>query len=267
MKCTVIGLGEAGGSYAAALVEAGHTVAGTDPAAVTTPDGVTRIDGIAEAVTDAEIVLVLTSAAVAPAICEAALGHLAPGACYADFTSASPTVMLTLADRVVAQGGAFADVAILGPVPWHGARTPLMVSGVGGPAVAELLRPLGAPVEVLDEPAGSAMAHKLLRSVFMKGLAALITEAVEAGRAAGYETWIRDQIAAQLAGDGHAVVDRLLTGTQTHARRRAQEMYDAARYLADLDVPATMSTATYESHRRISEREITPGSAPSARAS
>ncbi|MGW7682293.1 DUF1932 domain-containing protein [Kribbella sp. NPDC054772] len=253
MKCTVIGLGEAGGSYAAALVDAGHTVVATDPAPVATPTGVTRIDTIADAVADADIVLVLTSAAVAPAVCEAALGHLKPNACYADFTSSSPTVMRTLADRVIARHGVFADVAILGPVPWHGARTPLMVSGVGGPAVAQLLRPLGAPVEILDEPAGSAMAHKLLRSVFMKGLAALITEAVAAGRAAGYETWIREQIADQLAGDGHSVVNRLLTGTQTHARRRAHEMYDAARFLADLEVPATMSTATYESHQRIAE--------------
>jgi 3-hydroxyisobutyrate dehydrogenase-like beta-hydroxyacid dehydrogenase len=159
--------------------------------------------------------------------------------------------MRRLSDLVDAAGGCFADVAILGPVPWHGAATPLMVSGSGGPLVAELVRPLGAPVDLLDEPAGAAMAHKLLRSVFMKGLASLIGEAVEAGRAAGYEEWIRGQIAAALAGDGQAVIDRLLTGTRTHALRRMHEVRDAAGYLEELGVRPTMTSATVEAHRAV----------------
>jgi 3-hydroxyisobutyrate dehydrogenase-like beta-hydroxyacid dehydrogenase len=40
--CTVIGLGEAGATYAAALTAAGHAVTGFDPVAPTTPAGVTR---------------------------------------------------------------------------------------------------------------------------------------------------------------------------------------------------------------------------------
>ena len=251
MRCTIIGLGEAGARYATALVELGHQVTGTDPAAPDTPAGVTRVPTVELAVADADVVLVMTSASVAPAVCDAALPHLRPGACYADFTSSAPAVMQQLGERVQTAGSLFADVAILGPVAWHGAGTPLMVSGVGGPVVAELLRPAGGTIDVLDEPPGSAMAHKLLRSVFMKGLASLIVEAVDAGRAAGYESWIRGQIAAQLAGDGQAVIDRLLTGTVTHAERRGHEMQDAARYLADLGVAATMTEAARSTHHRI----------------
>lgn len=253
MKCTIIGLGEAGKRYATALVDLGHDVTGTDPAATDIPSGVRRVTTIEQAVSDAEVLLVMTSASVAPAVCDEALPHLREGACYADFTSSAPSVMQALGDRVQAKGALFADVAILGPVAWHGAGTPLMVSGVGGPVVAELLRPVGATIDVLDEPPGSAMAHKLLRSVFMKGLASLMVEAVDAGRAAGYEQWIRDQISAQLAGDGQAVIDRLLTGTQTHAERRAQEMRDAARYLADLGVETSMTEAALATHERISK--------------
>lgn len=252
MKCTVIGLGEAGARYAAALVELGHDVTATDPAVTDLPEGVTRAASIEQAVSDADVVLVMTGARVAPSICDTALPHLRRGSCYADFTSSAPTVMQRLGERVDATGALFADVAILGPVAWHGAATPLMASGVGGPVVADLLRPAGATIDVLDEPPGAAMAHKLLRSVFMKGLASLIVEAVDAGRAAGFEPWIRDQIAAQLAGDGHAVVDRLLTGTVTHAERRAHEMHDAARYLTDLGVAAAMTQAAHATHERVS---------------
>lgn len=251
MQIAVIGLGEAGGRYAAALARVGHQVRGTDPADNPTPDGVIRVATIVEAVQDVDAVLVLTGAAAAPQIARAAAPALRPDACYADFTSSAPAVMEGLATEIHAAGGQFADVAILGPVPLHGVRTPLMASGPGAPVVAELLRPLGAAVEVLARPAGAAMAHKLLRSVFMKGLAAVIGEAVEAGRSAGYEDWIRDQIAGQLAGDGQAVIDRLLTGTVTHAERRCQEMQDTTGYLVELGVPVTMAAATQASLERI----------------
>lgn len=251
MQIAIIGLGEVGGRYAAALVHAGHQVCGTDPADNPTPDGVARVATIADAVRDAGAIFVMTGAKAAPQIARAVAAGLQPGVCYADFTSSKPTTMAELATEINATGGQFADVAIVGPVSWHGAKTPLMASGPGAPVVAELMRPIGANIEVLDEPAGAAMAHKLLRSVFMKGLAAVIGEAVEAGRSAGYEDWIRDQIAKQLAGDGQAVIDRLLTGTRTHAERRAQEMEDTAKYLAELGVPTTMTSATHASLERM----------------
>jgi 3-hydroxyisobutyrate dehydrogenase len=254
MQIAVIGLGEAGGRYAAALVQAGHQVRGTDPADNPTPAGVARVATIADAVPDARAVFVMTGAAAAPQIARAAASSLQPDVCYADFTSSAPTVMEVLAAEIHTAGGQFADVAILGPVPFHGARTPLMVSGPGAPVVAELMRPIGADVRVLDEPAGAAMAHKLLRSVFMKSLAAVIWEAVEAGRSAGYEHWIRAQIANQLAGDGQAVIDRLLIGTRKHATRRMHEMHATSAYLADLGVPSEMTDAATSALERMAAK-------------
>ncbi|AFR28825.1 NAD(P)-binding domain-containing protein [Arthrobacter sp. Rue61a] len=241
--CTVIGLGEAGATYAAALVAAGHRVSGFDPVAPNTPAGVTRATTAAEACANADIVLVLTGAAAARAVAQECLPVLPAGSCYADFTSSSPHVMQELGQ--VPSEALFADVAILGPVPTLGAKTPLMVSGPGSGAVADLLGPLGAHVEIADGEPGAAMAHKLLRSVLMKGLASVVVEAVTAGRAAGLEEWIRGQIAGQLAGDGQAVIDRFLSGTAKHAQRRSKEMQDTAHYLSsDLEVPAEMTTAS-----------------------
>jgi 3-hydroxyisobutyrate dehydrogenase len=250
-RCAVIGLGEAGSRYAAALVDDGHTVTGFDPGRVSTPDGVRRVDTAAEAAKDADAILVVTAAKAARRVAESCLDALVPGACYADFTSSPPTAMRDIADLVEGAGAVFCDVAILGPVTLSGAKTPLMVAGRGAARIAELTSGWGTSVEVVDGPPGSAMAHKLLRSVLMKGLAAIIDEAVNAGAAVGYEAWIRDQIAAQLAGDGHAVIDRFLTSTRIHAERRAQEMRDTAAYLAELGVPAEMSRATEAALRRV----------------
>jgi 3-hydroxyisobutyrate dehydrogenase len=239
---TIIGLGEAGATYAAALTAAGHQVTGFDPVAPSTPAGVTRAATAAEACAGADIVLVLTGAAAARSVAKECLPVLDAGSCYADFTSSSPGVMRELGQL---PGKAdFADVAILGPVSALGEKTPLMVSGPGAQAVADLLGPLGVDIEIAEGEPGAAMAHKLLRSVLMKSLASVVVEAVNAGKAAGLEEWIRAQIAGQLAGDGQAVIDRFLTGTAKHALRRSKEMQDTASYLCDLGVPAEMTTAS-----------------------
>jgi 3-hydroxyisobutyrate dehydrogenase len=247
--CTVIGLGEAGAIYSAALVQAGHTVTGYDPVAPTTPEGITRADSAAEAVEAADFVLVLTGAAAARPVAAECLPAMKPGSCYADMTSSSPAAMESIA--AIKTDAAFADVAILGPVPLQGAKTPLMLSGPGAASAADLFGTLGAPAEVVPGPPGAAMAHKLLRSVLMKGMASVVVEAVNAGRAAGLEDWVREQIAAQLAGDGQAVIDRWLTGTAKHALRRSQEMQATQAYLQDLGVDAEMTGASAAALQRM----------------
>lgn len=165
------------------------------------------------------------------------------GAVYADFTTASPGVMTDVAKLVERSGARFADVAILGPVPTKGAATETIVSGTASEDVAEVLRRFGADVEVIDGPAGDATSRKLLRSVLMKSLAAIVIEALEAGRAAGCEPWVRAQIAAQLSGDAEAKMDRYETGSRKHAVRRSHEMESVVEYLAALGVDSEMSDA------------------------
>ncbi|MET1085529.1 MAG: DUF1932 domain-containing protein [Arthrobacter sp.] len=248
---TVIGLGEAGATYAAALTAAGHSVTGFDPVAPATPAGVTRAATAAEACTGADVVLVMTGAAAARSVAQECLPVLDAGSCYADFTSSLPGVMAELGEL---PGKAdFADVAILGPVSALGEKTPLMVSGPGAQAVADLLAPLSVEIEIVEGAPGAAMAHKLLRSVLMKGLMSVVVEAVQAGRAAGLEEWVRAQIAGQLAGDGQAVIDRFLTGTAKHALRRSREMQDTATYLGDLGVPAEMTSASAAALTRMAQ--------------
>ena len=251
-NCTIIGLGEAGATYASALVAAGHNVTAYDPVVESTPAGVIRATSASEASLNAEIVFVLTGAAAARTVAQECLPLMRTGSCYADFTSSSPRVMRELGQ--LPSSALFADVAILGPIPTQGVKTPLLVSGPGSAAVVELLTPLGPEVEIADGEPGAAMAHKLLRSVLMKGMASVVVEAVVAGRAAGLEDWIRGQIARQLAGDGQAVIDRFLTGTAKHAPRRSREMQDTAEYLsADLGVPAEMTTASAAALARITD--------------
>jgi hypothetical protein len=90
-----------------------------------------------------------------------------------------------------------------------------------------------------------------LRSVFFKGLAAAVVEALEAGRAAGCEDWLRANIAEELASSDAETVDRLVSGTYVHAKRRADEMAASAEMLRDLGVEPLMASASRDLLRRI----------------
>jgi 3-hydroxyisobutyrate dehydrogenase-like beta-hydroxyacid dehydrogenase len=136
-------------------------------------------------------------------------------------------------------------------VPREAERTPLLASGHGAERLAELLRPLGAPVVVLDQPAGAAARMKLLRSVFTKGLATLMIETLGAARAAGAEDWVRGQIASELGDQGPALLDRFVAGTYQHAERREHEVRDVLAALEATEQPSDMTRGTLAWFQRI----------------
>jgi 3-hydroxyisobutyrate dehydrogenase-like beta-hydroxyacid dehydrogenase len=257
----VLGLGEAGSLIARDLITAGAVVRGFDPA-VSEVAGVTGAAGYVSAASDAEacagahLVLSVNSAKEAVAALRASLEAIrpegnAPGAVWADLNTASPGVKRELAELGKAHGIRVTDVAMMAPVPGKGLRVPMLASGDGADTVAATLEPLGADIEVLDGPAGLAATRKLLRSVFYKGMAASIVEAVEAARAAGLADWLHDHIAEELVKADVTTVDRIVTGTRRHAVRRGAEMGAAAAMLTELGVPPVMADASRQLHERL----------------
>ena len=70
----------------------------------------------------------------------------------------------------------------------------MLASGAGAQAFADIFVPLGMPVTVVSEQAGDAATLKLVRSVFMKGLAAAVVESMQAAEAAGHAEWLEQEI-------------------------------------------------------------------------
>lgn len=246
----VLGFGEAGSLIARDLVAAGAVVRGYDPA-VPAPAGVTDTGGDAEAASGADLVLSVNSAKEAVAAFAASLDALRPGAIWADLNTAAPGVKQRLAEMGRSRGIPVTDIAMMAPVPGKGLKVPMLASGAAAGTVAARLTSLGANVEVLDGPAGLAATRKLLRSVFYKGMAASIVEALDAARAAGLGEWLYEHIGEELAKADVATVDRIVTGTRQHAVRRGAEMAAAAEMLTELGVPPLMADASRALHERI----------------
>jgi 3-hydroxyisobutyrate dehydrogenase-like beta-hydroxyacid dehydrogenase len=237
----LLGLGEAGSEIARDLVAAGADVRGYDPK-VPRVEGVEPRDDEADAVRDAGVVLSVNSSHDAMTALRNALPALRPGTIWADLNTASPGLKAALAETA-GEAVPVVDVALMAPVPGKGLRTPMLVSGAAADRYAEILGSLGADVTVQPGPAGEAISRKLLRSVFYKGLAAAVVEALAAAEAAGCADWLRGNISAELAGFDERTIDRLEQGTRTHARRRADEMAAATEQLEELGVVPRISAA------------------------
>jgi 3-hydroxyisobutyrate dehydrogenase-like beta-hydroxyacid dehydrogenase len=252
LAVAVLGLGEAGGTIASGLAAAGRQVCGWDPDAGRVAPGAARAGSPTDAVAGATLVLSLTTAAHALDAAASVVPALGPAQLYADLNTTAPSLKREIAAVVAPTGAAFADVALLGGVPAQGLRTPALASGDGAARFAELLRPLGMPVAVVGAEPGDAAGLKLLRSVFMKGLAAAALESIEAASRHGTDEWIRGEIAQVI---GELLLDRLLSGSVRHAERRQDEMHAAAAYLHELGVEPRVAEAAAGWLRQLADEQ------------
>jgi 3-hydroxyisobutyrate dehydrogenase-like beta-hydroxyacid dehydrogenase len=185
-------------------------------------------------------VVSVNAASAASAAAREVAGALRSDAVYADLNTSSPALKRELADAVPVR---FADVALMGTVPLTGLATPALASGAGAARFVELFAPLGMPVEVVGDEPGVAAGLKLLRSVFMKGMASAALESLEAAEAAGVAERIRADIAGVI---GEPLLVRLLEGSSAHAARRVDEMRAASAYLEELGLAPRIATAAAE---------------------
>jgi 3-hydroxyisobutyrate dehydrogenase-like beta-hydroxyacid dehydrogenase len=250
----ILGLGEAGSALARDLAVAGAVVRGYDPA-VPGIEGVVATGSEAEAAEGADLVLSVNSAHAAVDALEAGLAGLETGATWADLNTASPGTKRRLAGIAAEHDVAFADIAIMAPVPGRGLRVPMLATGIAAEIVANTLNSFGAAVEVMTGDAGLAAERKLLRSVFFKGMSAAVVEALAAARAAGCEDWLRKIIVDELTAANAATVDRLVDGSYKHAVRRTAEMAAAAEMLGELGVSAEVAGAAREQLARIADSQ------------
>jgi 3-hydroxyisobutyrate dehydrogenase-like beta-hydroxyacid dehydrogenase len=253
MRIAIFGLGEAGANIAGDLAERGIDVHAYEPRLLETPVGVVRRADPSTAVADVDAVFAFTSSADAPGALEQALEAIPKSALYADFSTASAGVKQRLAEHCASAGLSFADVAMMSPVPGNGMFTPMLVSGSGADRFVELFFPAGFVVEHSGPIAGTAATRKLLRSVVIKGFAALVIESMHAANAAGLgeETW--NNLVGQFTAADGAFLRRLVEGTGTHSLRRLHEMEATAELLDELGVDPLMTRSTVESLQRIDD--------------
>jgi len=247
MKIAIIGLGEVGRCYAKALHAGGYELNLCDarpaPAAIAlgTAWDLPVQTSVGDWLADCDWVLSCVTGAHALGVVEQCLAHGRPGTTICDMTTASPDAKRTAARQAQGRSFRYLDVAIMGAISLSLEKTPLLASGEGATEFAELLARANGKVRVIDGgSAGDAIALKILRSVFTKGMEALSVELLMAAEAQG----VREKLYAQLRDIDETplrtFIDMLVRTHVIHARRRAHEVQDAAAELARHGQPSVV---------------------------
>lgn len=192
----------------------------------------------------ADVIIAVTPGRAALTALRAVLPHLREDHIYVDASTASVKAM-TQAGRLLEGKAGFVDAAIMGTVPLNGIKVLTVVSGAYAQQFRKLLTPYGMNIQVIGEAPGAASAMKLIRSVFMKGLAGLLLESLEAAQRNG----ILDAVAADISASMderpfQQIIKRFVCGTAVHAGRRVHEMTQALELLRMLGGPTRMTRAT-----------------------
>lgn len=252
-----IGLGEAGGALAGGLIGAGATVRAAydilidDPATAPALRDRAREIGVeasassAEAVAGADIVVSAVTSKEMLGAAETAAAHLMPGQVYLDINSASPASKRKAAAVVEARGGAFVEAAVMNRVPPHGHAVPMLLAGPRAAWVADTLAPFGMNVTAIGEEIGSASSVKMVRSVFMKGFAAILLESLYAARKLNAEDAVLDSLQVTLPGvNWKDLADSYGPRLIRHAKRQSEEMLSVAETLEELGVEPVTALAS-----------------------
>lgn len=191
-------------------------------------DGVALLDGHA-GYADADWIISAVTADQSPIALQALAPHLRQGQVVIDINSVSPGRKRDSAALCEGAGARYIDMAVMAPVHPKGHRTPVLVAGATADALGPELEAMGFSFKPVGFEPGAATTIKMVRSVFVKGLEAVMVESLLAAEAAGCRDAILESLSSSYPGLGWPVIATYhFERVMTHGKRRAAEMMESA---------------------------------------
>jgi 3-hydroxyisobutyrate dehydrogenase-like beta-hydroxyacid dehydrogenase len=247
-KFAIIGYGEVGGVFARDLHAAGASSIAVFDIARAARDRASQAPHVALAETAAaaasaaDIVFVSVTAGSVIAATGALAGGLDHAPFVVDVNSVSPAVKQEAARLVTATGGRYVEAAVMTSVPPKGIRSPMLLGGPDAAAFMAAVAPLGMNLSVYSKEIGKASSVKMCRSVMIKGLEALTTECMLTARHYGVEDDVLRSLADTLPHeDWRGLARYVISRALLHGKRRAEEMREVARTVAEAGVEPLLS--------------------------
>ena len=255
-RVALIGFGEVGQTLAADLIKAGAEVSTYDilfdtpdsiPSRAARTIAVRKATSPSDAIATAELIVSAVTAASDVDAARSVTSGIPRGAFYVDLNSVSPATKSTCARIVEDAGGRYVEAAVMTPIHPRGIASPMLLGGAHAAAFLERATPLGFSANVFSTTLGQAAAVKMCRSVIIKGVEALLTESMLAARRYGVEKPVLDSLSDLLpAGDWEKIARYFISRSLEHGVRRAEEMREAAKTVAEAGVSPLMTTAIVE---------------------
>lgn len=206
--------------------------------------GVAVCDGMAALCAQADLLISAVTAANTLAAAQEAARHLRPGTWFLDLNSASPGTKQQAAAAIEAAGGRYVEAGVMTSVPPYGIRVPMLIGGPHAAGLQPALQGWGMAVQVASDRVGIASATKMCRSILIKGLEALVIESYTAARHYGVEEAMLATLRETFPGiDWPRQGAYFFQRVAQHGRRRAEEMREVARTVAEAGFEPVMARA------------------------
>lgn len=205
----------------------------------------------------ADVVIISVPSSYTIDACRSIVNSLSRGQIYVDVSASTPEIKKQEWELIKDKGVLFSDSAMLGSLPLSRHKVPIIASGNGAQAFHDALTPYGMKIEVVSETPGVASAIKLVRSIFMKGLAALLFEMLDGAEAHNVSEYVINSIGTSLDGipfKDH--LNRLVSSTAIHAHRRAAELEGAIKMLEEANLCSVMTAAARKRHMMLERYEF-----------
>jgi 3-hydroxyisobutyrate dehydrogenase-like beta-hydroxyacid dehydrogenase len=171
--------------------------------------------------------------------------HLPKGTLFLDCNSTSPGMKRDVAKTVTEAGGRSVEAAVMDLVPRSQHKVPMLLAGKDAEELIGKLAPYGVDMKSVGDDIGAASTIKMCRSVFMKGLDAILMECMVAAETAGVTDRIVSSMQVTIPEINWPVfIGKKLGGAAQHSGRRAGEMREVATTLRELGLDPTMAEAT-----------------------
>ena len=145
--------------------------------------GATLVPTAIDLVQSVDIIISAVPSTYTLDVCNEIKEHLRPNQIYVDVSASTTYIKEQIWNSVKDKGVLFVDAAMMGSLPKDKHRVPITASGNGAEKFKELMTPYNMQISTVGEKAGTASAIKLIRSIFMKGISALMIETLQAADA------------------------------------------------------------------------------------
>ena len=204
-----------------------------------------------DAVRSADVIFSLVTADQAEVAARSAQA-LKKGALFLDCNSVSPGTKRGNAEIIMNAGGKYVDVAVMAPVHPALNKVPLMLSGAYAEEAEVHLLELGMNPTVLVGDVGYASSIKMIRSIMVKGMEALTAECALAAVQAGIDEPVFASLVKSFPGiEWEHQIAYNLERMAEHGPRRAAEMKESAKTIAELGLPNSVTQGTVDWQERI----------------
>lgn len=260
-KIGIVGFGEAGSAFAKTLAENNADIFVYDriwEAPNTEPPFTDysrfhkiKFCSLSALLTSADIVLSTVTTSAASNAAKACISNLRSQQIYCDLNSTAPSVKVDLYNLFAPAKIGFVEGAILGAIGVTGGQTKILLGGELAADLSHTLNILGLNTLPYSTKIGQASTFKMLRSIFSKGLEALILEFLVAGKKSGLEDDLWQEVTSLFEMNNFQDIAKNWVCSHAVANeRRYHEMIQVVDLLKDMKLDPVMTNATLAFFKR-----------------